>query len=53
MFYVMFQGYNFQSCMVIVSKTVDSLTGEFKDVVFLEFRESRLQQIEISLYLIE
>jgi len=53
MFYVTFQGYHFGVLMVIVYKTPVSLTSVFKDLLFSRLRESRLQQTEFSIYLVE
>jgi len=39
--------------MVMVYKAPLSLTRVFKDLLFSELRESRLQQAEFSIYLVE
>jgi len=53
MFYVTFQDYHSGVSMVTVYKAPVSLTSIFKDLLFSELRESRLQQTELSIYLVE
>src|SRR6266403_5558472 len=52
-FYVTFQGYQVRCLSVIVCKALDSLPSVFKTCYFSGLRESRLQQREFSIYLVE